>query len=175
MPALTTHLWAERYDRDVSNIFALESELAETIVAQLKAELSPAEKAAIEEQSTADPVAHEFYVRANSLIATFHTTRGNEKFVEAADLLQKAVARDPKYFRPIAGWPWLHNQIYLNGPDHIPARLALAEERSRRQGLRPDAGETHLALAEHRYCGYLDYDGRGRSSKSPSVPCLTSR
>ena len=50
-----THLWAERYDRDVSNIFALGSELAETIVAQLKAQLSPEEKAAIEEESTSDP------------------------------------------------------------------------------------------------------------------------
>ena len=60
-----THLWAESYDRDVADMFALESELAETIVAQLKAKLSPEEKAAIEEKSTSDPLAHDLYSRGD--------------------------------------------------------------------------------------------------------------
>ncbi len=78
---------------------------------------------------------------------------------EAADFLEKAVARDAKYFLAYCRLASVYDQIYLVGPDHTPARLALAEAAIRAaQGLRPDAGETHLALAEHLYCGFLDYD-----------------
>src|SRR5213083_414471 len=65
-----TQLWAERYDRDVADVFAIESELAGKIVAQLKSKLSPEEKAAIEERPTADLAAHDLYIRAKTLIAT---------------------------------------------------------------------------------------------------------
>src|SRR5438046_5286669 len=69
--ALTdSQLWAERYDRDVADVFAIESELAGKIVAQLKSKLSPEEKAAIEERPTADLAAHDLYIRAKTLIAT---------------------------------------------------------------------------------------------------------
>ena len=155
-----SHLWAESYDRDVADTFALESELAETIVARLKAKLSPEEKAAIEEESTSDPLAHDLYLAANALInAPLSNVQGTENLFEAADLLEKAVARDPNYFRAYCRLASVHDQIYLNGPDHTPARLALAGAAVKAaQRLRPDAGETHLALAEHLYCGYLAYD-----------------
>ena len=155
-----THLWAESYDRDVADTFALESELAETIVAQLKAKLSPEEKAAIEEESTSDPLAHDLYLEANALItAPLFNVQGTQNLFEAADLLEKAVARDPNYFQAYCKLASVHDQIYLNGPDHTPARLALADAAVKAaQRLRPDAGETHLALAEHLYCGFLDYD-----------------
>ena len=155
-----THLWAESYDRDVADTFALESELAETIVAQLKAKLSPEEKAAIEEESTSDPLAHDLYLEANALITTpLFNVQGTENLFQAADLLEKAVARDPNYFQAYCRLASVHDQIYLNGPDHTPARLALADAAIKAaQRLRPDAGETHLALAEHLYCGFLDYD-----------------
>ncbi len=65
-----SQLWAERYDRDVADVFAIESELAGKIVAQLKSKLSPEEKAAIEERPTADLAAHDLYIRAKTLIAT---------------------------------------------------------------------------------------------------------
>ena len=155
-----THLWAESYDRDVADTFALESELAETIVARLKAKLSPAEKAAIEEESTSDPLAHDLYLEANALItAPLFNVQGTQNLFEAADLLEKAVARDPNYFLAYCKLASVHDQIYLNAHDHTPARLALAEAAVKAaQRLRPDAGETHLALAEHLYCGFLDYD-----------------
>ncbi len=159
-----THLWAESYDRDVADTFALESELAETIVARLKAKLSPAEKAAIEEKSTSDPLAHDLYLEANALItAPLFNVQGTQNLFEAADLLEKAVARDPNYFQAYCKLASVHDQIYLNGSDHTPARLALAGAAVKAaQRLRPDAGETHLALAEHLYCGFLDYDGARR-------------
>ncbi len=158
------HLWAESYDRDVADTFALESELAETIVTQLKAKLSPSEKAAIEEESTSDSLAHDLFLEANALInAPLFNVQGTQNLFEAADLLEKAVARDPNYFLAYCKLASVHDQIYLNGSDHTPARLALAEAAVKAaQRLRPDAGETHLALAEHLYCGFLDYD-RARS------------
>jgi TolB-like protein/Tfp pilus assembly protein PilF len=153
------HMWAERYDRDLSNIFALESELAEKIVAQLEAQLSPEERALIEEEPTSDPIAHELFLRADALIsASVFNVQGTDNLFQAADLLEKAVARDPKYFLAYCRLASVHDQIYLVGPDHTPARLALAEAAIRTaQRLRPEAGETHLALAEHLYCGFLDY------------------
>ena len=159
-----THLWAESYDRDVADTFALESELAETIVAHLKAKLSPEEKAAIEEESTSDPLAHELYLEASALIsAPLFNVQGTQNLFEAADLLEKAVARDPNYFLAYCKLASVHDQIYLNGPDHTPARRALADAALKAaQRLRPDAGETHLALAEHFYCGFLDYDSARR-------------
>ena len=85
--------------------------------------------------------------------------QGTQNLFEAADLLEKAVARDPNYFQAYCKLASVHDQIYLNGPDQTPARLALADAALKAaQRLRPDAGETHLALAEHLYCGFLDYD-----------------
>ena len=155
-----THLWADRYDRDLSDLFALQSDLAETIVAQLKTKISPAEKAAMEEKPTSDAVAHHLFVRANALIsAPLVNLQGTENLFEAIKLLDKAVARDPGYFLAWCQLASAHDQIYLTGPDHTPARRALAEAAVKAaQDLRPNAGETHLALAEHLYCGYLAYD-----------------
>ena len=155
-----THLWADSYDRDLSSLFALESELAETIVTQLKARFSAEEKALIEEKPTSDTIAHDLYLRANALIATSaFNVQGTENLFEAAELLQKAVARDPEYFLAYCQLASVHDQIYLVGSDHTPARLSLAEAAVKAaQRLRPDAGETHLVLAEHLYCGFLDYD-----------------
>ena len=79
-----SQLWAERYDRDIADVFAIESELAGKIVAQLQAKISPSEKAAIEQKPTADLVAHDLYVRAKTLIATSaFSTPQRESLVEA--------------------------------------------------------------------------------------------
>ncbi len=159
-----TQVWAESYERDIADAFALESELAETIVAQLEARLSPEEKAAIEQESTSDELAHQLFLEGNALItAPLVNLQGTQNLFRAADFLEKAVARDPDYFRAYCKLASVHDQIYLYGPDHTPARLALANAAVRNaQRLRPDAGETHLALAEHLYCGFFDYDGARR-------------
>lgn len=155
-----SHLWAQTYDRDLADVFAIQSEIAEKIVAQLKAQLSPQEKAAIEEESTANPLAHDLYIKATALLsASSFNLQGTQNLFEAADLLEKAVATDPDYFRAYCRLASVHDQIYLTGPDRTPARLALADAAVKNaQRLRPDAGETHLALAEHLYCGSLDHD-----------------
>src|SRR5205823_380782 len=96
-----THVWAERYDRDLADVFALESELAQEIVAQLKTKLSPEEKAAIEEPPTHDLVAYDLYVRGKFLVdaISFNNARANEDLLKAVRLFEQAIARDPGFFR----------------------------------------------------------------------------
>jgi TolB-like protein/class 3 adenylate cyclase/Tfp pilus assembly protein PilF len=155
-----TQLWGERYDRDVADVFAIESELAGKIVAQLQSKLSPEEKTAIEERPTADLAAYDLYAHAKTLIANALLNEPRkEKLFEAVRLLDEALKRDPSFFLAYYQLAEAHDSIYQFGFDHTPARLASADAaiQSLRR-LHPDAGETHLALAKHLYWGYLDYD-----------------
>ena len=154
-----TQLWAERYDREVADVFAIESELAGKIVAQLQSKLSAEEKAAIEQRPTGDLAAYDLYAHAKTLIDNNLLSQPSVDLFEAVRLLDGAVGRDPSFFLAYYQLAHAHDLIYVNGYDHTPARLALADaaiEELRR--LRPGAGETHLALAKHFYWGHLDYD-----------------
>ena len=154
-----TQLWAERYDRDVADVFAIESELAGKIVAQLQSKLSREEKAAIKERPTEDLEAYDLYAHAKTLIDNALLSQPSKDLFEAVRLLDRAVKRDPSFFLAYYQLAHAHDLIYQMGFDHTPERLALADAaiQSLRR-LRPDAGETHLALAKHLYWGYLDYD-----------------
>ena len=156
------HLWAQTYDRDLADVFAIQSEIAKAIADQLQAKLSPNEKKAIEQAPTGDVTAFDLYSRARTLLAsTSFSALVGKKLLEAVELLNQALARDPSFFTAQCKLAFAHDQIYfLIGTDHTPARLAAGEaavEAAFR--LRPDAGEAHLARAEHLYRGYLDYDG----------------
>jgi TolB-like protein/Tfp pilus assembly protein PilF len=159
-----THIWAERYDRELADVFALQSELAQQIVSQLQVRLSPEEKAGIEERPTSDLQAYDRYVRARGLIAnTSFNARAEADLVEAARLLGEAIARDPKFLLAHCQLAGVHDRLYFYGTDHTPQRLALADAAVRMAlQLRPQAGETHLAMAAHLYYGYLDCDGARR-------------
>src|SRR5438552_365887 len=154
-----SHLWAERYDRDIADVFAIESEVAGKIVAQLQAKISPSEKAEIERAPTSDVAAFNIYAHAKDLIANSLLSEMYKDLFEAVRLLDEAVKRDPSFFLAYYELASAHDLIYQIGSDHTPARLALADAaiQSLRR-LRPDGGETHLALAKHLYLGYLDYD-----------------
>src|SRR5205814_6188738 len=93
-----SHLWAERYDRDVADVFAIESEVAGKIVSQLQAKISPSEKAAIEQKPTADLAAHDLYIRAKTLmvLAVFSAPQV-ESLSEAVRMLNEAIERDPTF------------------------------------------------------------------------------
>jgi tetratricopeptide (TPR) repeat protein len=155
-----TQLWAERYDRDVADVFAIESELAGKIVAQLKSKLSPEEKAAIEQIPTGDLVAHDLYIQAKTLIANaVFTTPQTAKLSEAARLLNEAIERDPNFALAYYQLAHAHDLLYFVGTDHTPARLAMAAAAIQSLvRLRSNSGEAHLATAEHLYWGHLDYD-----------------
>jgi TolB-like protein/Tfp pilus assembly protein PilF len=154
------HLWAEHYDRDVSDVFAIQSEIAEKIADQLRAKLSPREKAAIEQAPTADLAAFDFYIRAKTLlVSTSFSARGKDNLLEAVKLLDEAVARDPSFLLAYCQLASAHDQLYFLALDHTPERLSLGDAAVQNAlRVRADAGEAHLALARHLYQAYLSYD-----------------
>jgi TolB-like protein/class 3 adenylate cyclase len=154
------NLWGETYDRDLADVFAIQSQIAKAIADQLQAELSPSEKAAIERPPTGDITAFDLYTRANNLLLTSFSSAAKAKLLEATDLLNQAVAHDPAFFQAYCQLAWTHDRLYLLGYDHTAARLTLAEAAVQAAfRLRPDSGEAHLSLARNLYSGYLDYDG----------------
>jgi TolB-like protein len=155
------HLWAQTYDRDLADVFAIQSEIAKTIADQLQAKLSPAEKDALKRPPTSDISAFDLYTRAKNLCLTaFGSSTTKANLLQAADLLNQAVARDPSFLEAYCLLAFAHDGVYFVGFDHTPARLAQAESAVQAASrLRPNAGETHLARAQNLYWGYLDYDG----------------
>jgi TolB-like protein/DNA-binding winged helix-turn-helix (wHTH) protein/Tfp pilus assembly protein PilF len=154
-----THVWAQTYDRDVSDLFAIQSEIAQAIAGQLYAKISPAEKLAIERPPTADIAAFDLYTRAKDLLLRSPFS-GKKDLLQAVDLLNQALARDPAFFQAYCQLAFAHDYLYFFGYDRTPARLALAEGAIQAAfRLRPNAGEAHLARADNLYHGYLDYDG----------------
>jgi serine/threonine protein kinase/tetratricopeptide (TPR) repeat protein len=151
-----THVWAEQYDRDLNELFAIQSEIAQKVADRLNAKVTSAERLAIEEKPTTDLVAFELYSRANDI---WGFSLGGEDVLRAIDLLNQAVARDPSFFKAYCLLAAAHDQLYFVG-DHTPGRLAAAEAAVREAfRIRPNAGEAHLARAFHLYNGYLEYDG----------------
>jgi TolB-like protein/Flp pilus assembly protein TadD len=156
------HLWAQTYDRDLADVFAIQSEIAKAIADQLQAKLSPNEKKAIEQPPTTDLAAFDLYSRAKSLLLTTSFSVTNERDVrKAIELMNEAVKRDPSFFDAYCQLGFAHEQLYaVIGLDHTPARLALAEAALQAATrLRPDAGETQLARAQYLYYGRRDYAG----------------
>jgi tetratricopeptide (TPR) repeat protein len=93
------HLWAQTYDRDLADVFAIQSEIAKAIAEQLQARLSPNEKAAIEKPPTADLAAFDLYTRAKTLLLSLGFNLNREQALQQAiELLNQAVARDPAFF-----------------------------------------------------------------------------
>jgi TolB-like protein/class 3 adenylate cyclase/Tfp pilus assembly protein PilF len=154
-----THLWAERYDRDLANVFAIQSEIAKKIADQLQVKMSLSEKAAIEKAPTTDLLAYDLYLRAQELFAdTTDPIHAKEKLPQAAKLLDEAVTRDPHFLQAWCLLSRVHGAAYFRGHDHTTARLELASAAVQTAlRLQPDAGEAHLALAIYYYNGFRDY------------------
>ena len=156
------HQWAQTYDRDLADVFAIQSEIAKAIADQLQAKLSPNEKRAIERPPTTDLAAFDLYSRAKSILLTASFSATSEPNLrKAIELLDEAVKRDPSFFDAYCQLARAHEQLYaVSGVDHTPARLALAEAAVQAATrLRPDAAETHLARAQYLYYGLRDYSG----------------
>jgi TolB-like protein/class 3 adenylate cyclase/Tfp pilus assembly protein PilF len=155
------HLWAQTYDRDLADVFAIQSEIAKAIADQLQAKLSPSEKSAIEQRPTNDVAAFDLYSRAkNLMLTTAFSAIAGKKLDEAVSLLNQALQRDPSFFVAQCDLARAHDQLYALGLDHTPARLATAGAAvDAAIRLRPEAGEAHLVRAQHLYYGYRNYDG----------------
>jgi len=154
-----SHVWAQTFDRDLADVFAIQSEIARAISDQLQAKLSPAEKAAIEQSPTADLAAFDLYSRAKTLLTQIDTSDvGKNNLLQAVELLGQAIARDPAFVQGYCQLAYTHYILYAQF-EHTPARLALADaavEAARH--LAPEAGEVHLALARHFFQGATDMD-----------------
>ena len=148
-----SHLWAEHYDRDSADIFALQSEIAERIADQLRAKLSPAEKAAIAERPTNDPVAYAYYTKAKEL-DTWTNWEGDEKNLnQKAELLEKATQRDPNFALAYCELAKTQVDLSHNTERHDQLKhLELAKQAAETAvRLRPDLGEAHLELARYHF------------------------
>src|SRR5262249_14828196 len=121
-----THVWAEQYDRDLNDLFAVQTEIAQTIAERLNAKVTSAEKLAIEEKPTADLVAFDLYARANNHIWGITGGGGREDTLQVVDLLNQAVALDPSFFKAYCLLARAHDELY-SFVDHTPGRLAAAE------------------------------------------------
>ena len=154
------HLWAQKYDRDLKDVFAVQSDVAEKVADALQAELLPAESARIASVPTQNQEAYDLYLRGND-----HFNRANDQVAltasempQAIDLYQQALTTDPHFALAAAAMSRAHMAIYWFVPDHSDARLAAAKAAADRAlALQPDLGEGHLALAVYWYRGHRDY------------------
>jgi TolB-like protein/Tfp pilus assembly protein PilF/tRNA A-37 threonylcarbamoyl transferase component Bud32 len=177
------HIWREKYDRDLKDVFALQTEIAQKIANRLGAQVSSVEKAAIEEPPTTDLVGYDAYLRAKDLIiGNPFSPRAKEDLFQAVQLLGVAISRDPSFFNAYYELAAAHDKIYFLGFDHTKARLQMAETAIQSvRARRPDSGETHLALAHHLYWAYRDYDqakkelviAKGSLPNESRIPLLT--
>ena len=155
-----THIWAEQYNRDLNDVFAIESEVAQSIANRLRAKVSAREKAAMQEWPTRDLVAYDLYTRANDIIFAMLEGGSLTDWARAIDLLNQAVARDPSFLQAYCQLAFAHDALYWWELDRNPARLAMAEAAVQEAlRIRPNAGEAHYARAVHLYRGYRDFDG----------------
>jgi serine/threonine protein kinase/tetratricopeptide (TPR) repeat protein len=155
-------IWADEYDRDLNDVFAIETEVAQSIANRLRAKVSAREKAAMQEWPTKDLVAYDLYVQATSLLDKAIYADGKEQvtdYFQAVELLNQAVARDSAFLLAYCRLASAHDELYFTEIDRRPSRLELAKSAiDSAFRLQPDSGETHLALAWHFYHGYLDYE-----------------
>src|SRR5438132_8543294 len=121
-------VWAEQYDRNLSGVFTLQSEIAQKIADKLGVGVSPAAKTALQEVRTSDLISYDAYLRAKSLLYDISlSTRQKEDLFQAVQLLDQAVARDPSFFDAYCQLAGAHDRIFFGGFDHTDGRLKLAE------------------------------------------------
>src|SRR5215475_9633029 len=116
-----THVWAEQYDCDLNGLFAVQSEIALKVADRLHAKMSSAEKLDMARPPTANLAAFELYTRAkNLLLATSFNTNAKANLLEAADLLNEAVSKDPSFFQAYCQLSHTHDLLYFFGFDRTP-------------------------------------------------------
>jgi TolB-like protein len=142
------HLWADHYDRELADIFAIQSEIAQQIAQQLRAKLSPQEKAAIGEKPTVDLEAYELYNQARAILI-YNDPAGSEKsLARKTELLEKATRRDPGFALAYCALAKAYGDFDLEKPRHLQLAKQALDTAVR---LRPDLGEAHRELGRYYY------------------------
>src|SRR6266478_5269002 len=151
-----TEQWAERYDRDLADVFAIQSEIAKAIADQLEAKLSPQEKARVEEIPTANTEAYAFYLRANQIARNPDTLL--EDYKTAEQLYMQAIALDPDFALAHARLASVYAGIfhYYEPTDSWKTKARTEAETALR--LQPNLAEAHFALGQYIYWIDQDYE-----------------
>jgi len=148
-------LWSESYDRDMTDIFAIQSDIAQRIAARLSARLTPKERKGIEEKPTDNLEAYDLYLQAKQLIenSSFLSNKEeNEALLKAIRFSEEATRMDPKFALAYCLTAQANDTLYLDRIDQTPERYALGDAAlNEALRLRPDLPEVHLAAAYHRY------------------------
>jgi TolB-like protein/Tfp pilus assembly protein PilF len=149
------HIWAEDYDRELTDVFAIQSDLSQKIAGELRAKLSPTEKAQIERKPTENSEAYLAFVEGHDLLTRPDRLRADTE--KAEQLFEKATRLDPNFAGAFAALAWVEDWMYHTF-DPTPARKArahaAAEEALR---LEPNLPEAHLALGFYHYYCERDY------------------
>src|SRR6266496_261568 len=150
------HIWAEDYDRDLTDVFAIQTDLAKKIASALQAKLSPNEKARLDHRPTQNPDAYLLFVQAHDFAN--RTDMFHDTTLKAEPLFEQAIKLDPNFALAFAGLSMVESWAY-HSFDPVPARREKArlnaEEALRSQ---PDLPEAHLALGFSYYYGERDYE-----------------
>jgi TolB-like protein/Flp pilus assembly protein TadD len=149
------HLWAEDYDRDLTDVFAIQTDLARKIASALEAKLSPNENARLDHRPTEDSDAYLLYVQAHDYAN--RPDRLRETSLKAEELYEKTIKLDPNFALALAGLSIVESWMY-----HSYEPTAARREKARRYAdealrLQPDLPEGHLALGNSYYYGDRDY------------------
>src|SRR5213083_1613069 len=156
-----THVWAETYDRTAADLFAIQSELAQSIVGQLKAKLSAEQKAEIEERPTQDLVAFELYLQAKQIVDSYLIAEDvRAALLKALELLNQAIKRDENFVSAYSYVARANDLLYFFDLDPTQDRILLAETAvNAALRLRPNSAEAHFAKADFLFRCHRDYDG----------------
>jgi TolB-like protein/Flp pilus assembly protein TadD len=150
------HIWAEDYDRDLTDVFAIQTDLAQKIASALQAKLSPNEKERLDRQPTKDPNAYLLFIQAHDYANRPEHFRDDS--LKAEELFEQAIKLDPKFAAAFAGLSMVESWLY-HFWDPVPARREKARlnaDESLR--LHPNLPEGHLALGFYYYYGDRDYE-----------------
>jgi TolB-like protein/Tfp pilus assembly protein PilF len=155
-----THVWAETYDRTAADLFAIQSELAQSIVTQLKAKLSPQQKAEIEQRPTQDLDAFELYLQAKAIVDSYiNATDVRAALLQALKSLDEAIQRDPNFVSAYCYAARANDLLFFFDLDPTPDRISKAEAAVKiALRLRPDSAEAHFARADYLFRCLRDYD-----------------
>jgi TolB-like protein len=150
------HIWAEDYDRDLTDVFAIQTDLAQKIATELRAKLSPTEKAIIERKPTQNGEAYLAFVQAHNLQGAFEDF---DKLKQSEQLYERAIELDPKFALALARYSQLESWIvHTFDPTRERREKARAFAEQALQ-LQPDLPEAHLAMGFSLYYGDNDFEG----------------
>ncbi len=150
------HIWAEDYDRDLTDVFAIQTDLAQKIASALQAKLSPNEKARLDQRPTQNPDAYLLFVQAHDYANRPDMFRDTS--LKAEQLFEQATKLDPNFAAAFAGLSMVESWMY-HSFDPLPARREKARTAANEAlRLQPDLPEAHLALGFSYYYGDRDYE-----------------